>query len=80
MQGANQASLLKKPFILFSHFHSEIYFQKSPLPPVMISVCFLEAEGMTIHRNDFLLSSVFQVVINTDVFLLSIKHTGLLMS
>lgn len=33
---------------------------------------------MTIHRNDYLLSSVFQAVINTYVFLLSIRHIGYL--
>lgn len=33
---------------------------------------------MTVHGNDYLLPSVFQVVINTYVFLLSIKHTGYL--
>lgn len=72
VQGAKQPSFLVKRLLSYLDISSVKYiFQSSIVTPVMSFTCFLVSEGAFVHRKHYLLLSVFQVVINTYVFLLS---------
>lgn len=72
VQGAKQPSFLVKRLLSYLDISSVKYiFQSSIVTPVMSFACFLVSEGVFVHRKHYLLISVFQVVVNIYVILLS---------